>query len=347
MARNQSLSELLTKVVSAIRVVDEQVLRSDYIRDEILQLQTGDRPVPYNYADPEAHLENSDAIGLWEDYFEHLLKVWDEDDDGDILSEAKFNFIIDRLTAAASTLDHYGQRLGEAYRRIPSIPEARLQGIDRRRTVLNGFLNSAEITLEHWYRHAGLLKERTLRQRRKIPDAKEETVKESEVISKEQSDSTRQARTPRKILSRAVLVVISNSTLVSLTFIITIAAAIVQAYSYKLATGTGQTQRGTWDSPDCFSTIQSCLMQLLGLYVTVLPALRHRHIRRSYARWSLVLAVLGIISTALSIVCFVYSPAMSQLTLFLGSAIQAAIVMQLVWAVDEVVSLESIEGKRE
>jgi len=88
-------------------------------------------------------------------------------------------------------------------------------------------------------------------------------------------------------------------------------------------------------------------MQLLGLYVTVLPALRHRHIRKSYTRWSLVLAILGVISAALSIACFVYGPAISQLALFLGSAMQAAIVMQLVWAVDEVVKLELIEDKSE
>jgi len=149
------LLELVTKVVLAIRVVDEHVLRSDYIRYEILRLEAGDRPVGYNYTDPEAHLENSDGIRFWEEYFGHLLKVWDEDDDGDILSEAKFNFIIDRLTTAASTLDYHGSQLVEAYGRIPSIPEARLEGIERRRTVLHGFLNSAEILLEHWYRHAG------------------------------------------------------------------------------------------------------------------------------------------------------------------------------------------------
>lgn len=37
-------------------------------------------------------------------------------------------------------------------------------------------------------------------------------------------------------------------------------------------------------------------MELLGLYITILPALRHRGIRKSYAWWSFVLAVLSAIS---------------------------------------------------
>jgi len=155
MARNQGLAELVKKVVSAIKVVDAHVLKSQYVREEVLGLEVGTRPVGHNYDEPETHLEDMHSVELWEEYFEHLLREWDQDDDGDRLSEAAFNFIIDRLSAAASELDHYGPQLVKAYRRIPSTPEARPEGIERRQTVLNGFLNSAEIALEHWYRHAG------------------------------------------------------------------------------------------------------------------------------------------------------------------------------------------------
>ncbi|KAK3939313.1 hypothetical protein QBC46DRAFT_388141 [Diplogelasinospora grovesii] len=55
------------------------------------------------------------------------------------------------------------------------------------------------------------------------------------------------------------------------------------------------------------------MMRLLRLYVTVLPALRHRHARKSYARWIMVLAMLGVMSTAVSLACFVCSPAVSRM----------------------------------
>ena len=154
------------------------------------------------------------------------------------------------------------------------------------------------------------------------------------------------SKTPRKG-SESLPNIQSNGTLIAFTFLATMAAAIVQGYSYWLATSEETPQQGTWNSAECYSTIQSCIMQLLGLYITVLPALRHRGVRKSYAWWSFLLGVLSAVSAILSVACFAYSPAFSQLALFLGSGTQATIVMQLVFAMDRVVKQEVKEGKRE
>ncbi|KAK3984188.1 hypothetical protein QBC44DRAFT_337458 [Cladorrhinum sp. PSN332] len=346
MAHNPSLVNLVQRVVSAIKIVDDHVLRSKYIRVDVLELEPEFRPVGFDHLDTEARIEDMDGVWLWEEYFEFLLKSWIEGGDGDRLSEAAFNFIIERLSAAASDLDHYGPQLVRAYRRIPSIPETRAGGIERRQTVLNGFLNSAEIALEQWYRHAGILEKRTLRRRRNILGLLKDEATE-DVTSSEPLVAPSASRKSQGILPNAIRVLASNGTLIALSFRTTTAAGIVQAYGYWLASETGQPQHGTWNSPDCLSTIQSCIMQLLGLYITVLPALRHRSVRKSYAWWSFALAVLSATSAVLSVVCFFYNPAISQLALFLGSAMQAAIVMQMAFAVDRIVGSEVKENKWE
>jgi hypothetical protein len=151
MSPTLSLRELVGEVVAAIQQVDEHVLATEYIKNDRLELEEGQVANGYDYSDPEAHLENFDDIDFWEDYFQHVLKEWNLDVDGERMSEAQFNFIIDRLTPAASQLDFYGPLLVDMYREIPGVPGRRIHGILRRQAVLNGFLNSAEIALEHYY----------------------------------------------------------------------------------------------------------------------------------------------------------------------------------------------------
>jgi len=155
MSRLLSLRDLVREVVAAIQHVDEHVLSTDYIKWEVLDLVRGTEANGYDYSDPEAHLEDFDDLRYWEQYFEHVLGEWQLDVDGERMSEAQLNFIIDRLTPAASLLDFYGSLLVDTYRNIPDVPGNRIQGILRRQAVLNGFLNSAEIGLEHYYRSVG------------------------------------------------------------------------------------------------------------------------------------------------------------------------------------------------
>ncbi|KAI3325702.1 hypothetical protein HD806DRAFT_521218 [Xylariaceae sp. AK1471] len=156
MGRTLGLHDLVREVVGVIQEVDEHVLGSNYIKHDYLDRVMGIKGYVCTYSDPEAHLENFEIIHYWEKYFEFVLQEWNLDVDGERMSESQFNFIIERLTTSASQLDHYGPQLVSMYQDIPNVPEKRIQGIIRRRTVLNGFLNSAEIGLEHYYR---LLKE--------------------------------------------------------------------------------------------------------------------------------------------------------------------------------------------
>ncbi|KAK4224041.1 hypothetical protein QBC38DRAFT_371830 [Podospora fimiseda] len=248
MTHNPSLTNLIQRVTSAIRVVDDHVLRSEHIMNDVLQLEPGVQPVGFNHLNPEARIENLEDTEFWEEYFEFLLKEWDDDDDGDRLSEAAFNFNIDRLSAAA-----------------------------RRRNI------------------PGLVKdERT-----------------------EDSASNELLVTPT--VSR------------KLRGILPIVAQVLAP------------QNRTWKSPEYLSTIQDSVMQLLGLYITLLPALRHQIVRKSYEWWSFAIAALSGTLAVLLMGCYFYSPAVSQLALFLSSAMQAAIVMQMEFAVERVVGSEGKE----
>lgn len=153
--RSEALRDFVREVISAIQDVDEQVLGTDYIKYDVIRLEKGTEPNGYDYTDPEAHFEDFDDIRYWEKYFEFVLREWNLDQHGERMSNSELNFIIERLTAPASRLDHYGPLLTAEYGNVPNAPAKRIQGINKRRTVLNGFLNSAEVALEVYYKETG------------------------------------------------------------------------------------------------------------------------------------------------------------------------------------------------
>ncbi|KAK9772590.1 putative RGS domain-containing protein [Seiridium cardinale] len=351
MARQSSLTDLVTQVVFAIQTVDEHVLNSDYISYEVIQLEPGDKPLPYDYSNPEVYLERFDGLGYWEQYFEWVLKEWDLDEDGERMSEAKFNFIIDRLTAAATILDLYGPQLVRRYREIGNVPEKRIHGVLRRRAILNGFLNSAALALENWYRGMGILKDRRLRSRRRLPDpgGPEEEVEENMALAAAETirngPRVDEREKQRGWISRSFrggnAILLNNSAVLSLVVFVIIISAIIQMYGFTVAITSAEKKQAAVTDPDFYSGLQSCLMQGLGLYITMLPALRHHQLQHSYTWWiwlSALLAFLAIITAAVS---YVFSPAVSQLALFLASAIQSLMVLQLIWAVETVTKMNS------
>lgn len=97
----------------------------------------------------EAYLEDDDSLEFWDQYFEHILQEWDQDVDGDRISEARYNSIVEHLSLQAAALDQYAPRLVKKYREMPNVPERRVQGVLRRHSALNTFLNSADIGLGH------------------------------------------------------------------------------------------------------------------------------------------------------------------------------------------------------
>lgn len=137
-----------------------------------------------------------------------------------------------------------------------------------------------------------------------------------------------------------------NSTLLSLTIFAMLASAISQAYGFSLAINSAESaRRGSYGEPEFFGSISNCIMQLLGLYVTLQPALRQNQPNTAYARWSWVIALAAALTIAASLAIYKYSPDVSQLLGFLGSAMQAGIVLQLVWAMGEVSSVTMAKAK--
>ncbi|KAI0411975.1 hypothetical protein F5X98DRAFT_356138 [Xylaria grammica] len=330
--RTEALRDFVREVISAIRDVDEHVLSSDYIKHHVLELENGAEPVGFDYSDPEAHFEDFDDIRFWEKYFSFVLREWNLDQHGERMGNSELNFLIERLTAPATQLDHYGPLLMAEYEKVPNAPAKRAQGISKRMAVLNGFLNSAEVALEVYYKKRNV--KPTLRQRRPVRDADttESGQQPDDTESSTPEPEARENSPRRKLLRKLFSGFTNNSTLITFVALFTIASAILSAYGYSVAIRTPKDLG--WDSPEFYNALQSALMQLLGLYVTIQPALRHRNLQRSYSHWSWWLAGLGAIAPILAIGYFRRGPDASQLVLFVGSAIQSTIILQLIWAVD-------------
>jgi hypothetical protein len=75
-------------------------------------------------------------------------------------------------------------------------------------------------------------------------------------------------------------------------------------------------------------------MQLLSLYVSILPALRHQQVRRVYTWWTWILGSGSAICALGAIGSYVLITAAAPLLGFLGAALQAFVVLQLIWVID-------------
>ncbi|RWA11591.1 hypothetical protein EKO27_g3492 [Xylaria grammica] len=281
--RTEALRDFVREVISAIRDVDEHVLSSDYIKHYVLELENGAEPVGFDYSDPEAHFEDFDDIRFWEKYFSFVLREWNLDQHGERMGNSELNFLIERLTAPATQLDHYGPLLMAEYEKVPNAPAKRAQGISKRMAVLNGFLNSAEVALEVYYKKRSIYVKPTLRQRRPVRDANttESGQQPDDTESSTPEPEARENSPRRKLLRKLFSGFTNNSTLITFVALFTIASAILSAYGYSVAIRTPKDLG--WDSPEFYNTLQSALMQLLGLH------------------WSWWLAGLGAIAPILAI----------------------------------------------
>ena len=155
MSADSDIRSLLAKTVAAFTVVDKHVLRSQFFRKQVLHIKDERHPIGYDYSDPEAYLESEEPLDCWDQYFQHVLGEWDQDIDGERMSEAQYTSIVERLSLPSAALDQYAPLLVAKYRGLPNVPEKRIQGILNRHSALNTFLNSADIGLYHWWKHVG------------------------------------------------------------------------------------------------------------------------------------------------------------------------------------------------
>jgi hypothetical protein len=111
MSGNDDLKTLLEKTMAVFGAVDKHVMRSHFVRKQVLQFDDDRVSVGFDRNDPEAYLEDDDSLEFWDQDFEHILQEWDQDVDGDQISKARYDSIVERLSLQAAALDQYPPRL--------------------------------------------------------------------------------------------------------------------------------------------------------------------------------------------------------------------------------------------
>ncbi|KAF2403982.1 hypothetical protein EJ06DRAFT_527564 [Trichodelitschia bisporula] len=91
--------------------------------------------------------------------------------------------------------------------------------------------------------------------------------------------------------------------------------------------------RKTTSDSDFFSTLVSCLMQLLGLYTSAVPLFRHTALRNAYAYWAWLLKFGSFALNVVAPGAYLATP-LVPLIAFTGNALQAFAVLQLLWVID-------------
>ncbi|KAH9205128.1 hypothetical protein DL95DRAFT_470862 [Leptodontidium sp. 2 PMI_412] len=166
MNSNDSLPSLLSRVVAAANTIDKFVMDSTFIRMTIYGYgDDGPDLVPFTTEPPEYYLEKEDSLNFWDRYFNHLITEWD----AGRLSYMKMNVIVERLSSPAAELDLCAPELVRIYRNLPNVPEERIQGVLRRHSAINAFLNSADIGIELWKHNDSFPVEGGIRRRRPQP----------------------------------------------------------------------------------------------------------------------------------------------------------------------------------
>lgn len=121
--------------------------------------------------------------------------------------------------------------------------------------------------------------------------------------------------------------------ILSVTSLLVIASAVLQTQAFDMTFQTDGRQPGRTTQPDFYAILQSALMQLLGLYTTILPVLRHRTV--TYPWWTWTFAAGSFLCSVSSIGLYFWFAALAPLVAFFGSCLQALMVLQLVWLIDE------------
>jgi hypothetical protein len=120
-------------------------------------------------------------------------------------------------------------------------------------------------------------------------------------------------------------------------------SGILTAHSLDTSLQLRGVAPGSVTDPDFFTTLQSTLMQLLGLYTSLLPALRHEAIRNYYQSWAWALSFFSAACSIAASVTYVFFPVLAPLLGFLGTAGQSVVVLQLVFAVGGVDKVDRVE----
>jgi hypothetical protein len=131
-----------------------------------------------------------------------------------------------------------------------------------------------------------------------------------------------------------VLTLLQNkTTIISLTCLIGVASSILQTRAFDTSFRIAGKKSGKTTDADFFTNLQTTLMQLLGLYTTLIPALKYQYV--TYPFWAWIFAAGSFVCSVASIGIYFWFAALAPLVAFAGCCLQAFMVLQLVWLIDE------------
>jgi hypothetical protein len=132
---------------------------------------------------------------------------------------------------------------------------------------------------------------------------------------------------------RMLILLQDKATIISLTCLIGVASGILQTRAFDTSFRTAGKKSGETTDADFFTNLQTTLMQLLGLYTTLIPALKYQYV--TYPFWAWTFAAGSFVCSVVSIGIYFWFAALAPLVAFAGCCLQAFMVLQLVWLIDE------------
>lgn len=140
---NNDFKSLLASVVENCDEIGSYIQNTDFIvgKYEGMSALHG-----YNSSTPFEYLKEWCWTRSWDEYFSHVMDLWDEDQ----MSAMRFNALIERLSAPAARLDVLVPRLETGCQRLRNVPASVTKNAREMHTCVNRVLNSADEGLNLW-----------------------------------------------------------------------------------------------------------------------------------------------------------------------------------------------------
>ena len=140
---NNDFRSLLASVVENCDEIGSYIQNTKFI---VNKYEGGAALHGYNSSTPLEYLQEWCWTRSWDEYFSHVMDLWDEDQ----MSAMRFNALIERLSAPAARLDVLVPKLERECQRLRNVPTSVTKNAREMHTCVNSFLNSADDGLNFW-----------------------------------------------------------------------------------------------------------------------------------------------------------------------------------------------------
>ena len=144
---SNNFNALLASVVENCDEISSYICDTIYMKEYMKKEYYG-RPTPQsnNSTKPFEYLREGCSTQLWDEFFSHVMDLWD----ADRMSGIRLNALIERLNGPAARLDVLVPRLERECQRLRSVPKSVPMNARVMQTRINIFLNSADVGLSIW-----------------------------------------------------------------------------------------------------------------------------------------------------------------------------------------------------